>query len=100
MMSSIEFMQRLSQAYTFAQSTRAAWYVPANGMIESTLMDAGFQESYAQGPALDLCEKTTHQVLAETAARFPERDALISRHQNIRLACSQLEPQAEHTARG
>jgi fatty-acyl-CoA synthase len=38
--------------------------------------------SYARGPVAPILEKTIGQVLAGIAARFPERDALISRHQN------------------
>jgi fatty-acyl-CoA synthase len=47
-----------------------------------------------------LTEQTTHQVLAETVRRVPERDALIVRHQNIRLTWNQLSDQVESTARG
>src|SRR5258708_29761757 len=76
-------------------------------MVESSPMGTveAFRESYVAGPGFNLCEKTTHQVLAETAARFPERDALIvrnqnARHQNIRLNWRQLEAEVERTARG
>ena len=65
-------------------------------------MDTQIQhaESYTRGPEFDLCEKTTHQVLSETAARFPDRDALIVRHQNVRLTWRQLHAEVERTARG
>jgi fatty-acyl-CoA synthase len=57
-------------------------------------------ESYARGPQMELISKTTHQVLRDTAAKFPERDALIVRHQNLRLSWSDLAGQVERTARG
>jgi fatty-acyl-CoA synthase len=57
-------------------------------------------ESYTRGPDFQLCEQTTHQVLAAAAAKFPNRDALIVRHQNIRLTWSQLLAEVENTARG
>ena len=47
--------------------------------------------SYARGAAEPrLLDKTIGQQLRDTAARFGNRDALISRHQNIRLSYQQL----------
>ena len=47
--------------------------------------------SYARGAAEPrLLDKTIGQQLRDTAARFGGRDALISRHQNIRLSYQQL----------
>src|SRR6266849_6310782 len=57
-------------------------------------------DSYVQGPALELTTKPTHQVLSDTVARFPDREALVVRHQNIRLTWRQLAEQVESTARG
>jgi len=57
-----------------------------------------FRESYASGPDFDLCEQPTHHVLADTAGRFPDRDALIVRHQGIRLTWSQLHAEVDRTA--
>jgi fatty-acyl-CoA synthase len=57
-------------------------------------------DSYVRGPEYDLTTLTTHQVLAETARKFADRDALIVRHQNIRLTWSQLSEEVERTARG
>ena len=57
-------------------------------------------ESYVRGPEIELATRTTPQILAETVARFPDRDALIVRHQNIRLSWRQLGDEVERTARG
>ncbi len=57
-------------------------------------------QSYSKGPDLDLITKTAHQVLRDTVARFPDREALVVRHQNIRLTWKQLFEQVELTARG
>src|SRR5258708_4835782 len=56
--------------------------------------------SYVRGPALALSDKTTHKVLAETVARFPDRDALVVCHQKIRLTWRELAAEVERTARG
>jgi fatty-acyl-CoA synthase len=57
-------------------------------------------ESYVRGPSMELETRTTHQVLADTVARFPDRDALIVCHQGIRLTWRQLAAEVERTARG
>ncbi len=57
-------------------------------------------DSYARGPKFDLACKTTHQVLCETAAKFPDRDALVVRHQDVRLRWTGLVEQVERAARG
>ncbi len=56
--------------------------------------------SHTRGPAAPLLEKTTTEVLAETAGRFPERDALIVRHENVRLTWRELAAEVERTAHG
>jgi fatty-acyl-CoA synthase len=56
--------------------------------------------SYARGPEAPILEKTIPQALAETAARFPERDALIVRHQGVRLVWRELAREVERAARG
>src|SRR5437764_4468239 len=56
--------------------------------------------SYARGPEFPLIEKTIDQAFRESVARFPDRLAVISRHQNIRLTYRQLDEQVEATARG
>ncbi|HTS76740.1 MAG TPA: AMP-binding protein [Bryobacteraceae bacterium] len=57
-------------------------------------------ESYIRGPEMQLSTQTTHQVFLDTVRRFPDRDALIVRHQNVRLSWRQLADQVERTARG
>ncbi|HLW77176.1 MAG TPA: AMP-binding protein, partial [Bryobacteraceae bacterium] len=57
-------------------------------------------ESYTRGPAMTLDTRTTHQVLAATAAKFADRDALVVRHQKIRNTWSELEREVERTAQG
>ena len=56
--------------------------------------------SYAQGPSASLWELTLAEVLSQTASRFPDREALISRHQNIRLSWRELDEQVTCVARG
>jgi fatty-acyl-CoA synthase len=56
--------------------------------------------SYTRGPDVPILEKTIPQVLAETAAKFPARDALVVRHQNARLTWQELAARVEQTARG
>jgi fatty-acyl-CoA synthase len=56
--------------------------------------------SYARGPSLPLLDKTIGQILEDAAAHNPSGDALISRHQGIRLSYRDLQNQVEQTARG
>jgi fatty-acyl-CoA synthase len=56
--------------------------------------------SYARGPSLPLLDKTIGQILEDAAAHNPDGDALISRHQGIRLSYLDLQSQVEQTARG
>jgi fatty-acyl-CoA synthase len=57
-------------------------------------------KSYLWGPAKPLLEKTIFEVFSETAARHAAREALVSRHQNLRLTWRELEQEVERTARG
>jgi fatty-acyl-CoA synthase len=57
-------------------------------------------KSYARGPVLPLLEKTIGQVLADSVERNPAGDALVSRHQAVRLSYRELQENAERTARG
>jgi len=41
--------------------------------------------SYAQGSSAPLWDLTLAQMLAQTAMRFPEREALVVGHQKLRL---------------
>lgn len=56
--------------------------------------------SYARGPEEPLLESTIGQTLSETASKFPEREALVARHQGIRLTWRDLDEQATCVARG
>ncbi|HVN02946.1 MAG TPA: AMP-binding protein [Bryobacteraceae bacterium] len=56
--------------------------------------------SQTRGPAVPLIEKTTNEVLHETARRFPECDALVVRQQGVRLTWAALEAEVERTACG
>ena len=57
-------------------------------------------KSYARGPVLPLLEKTVNQALADSVARNPAGDALVSRHQGVRLSYRELQENAWRTARG
>jgi fatty-acyl-CoA synthase len=56
--------------------------------------------SYSRGAAAPLLEKTIAQVLADTAASFPDRDALVVCHQKVRLSWGELDREATRVARG
>jgi len=56
--------------------------------------------SYARGLSLQLLEKTIGQVLQDAAERNPEGDAVVSRHQGLRLSYRDLEHEVNRTARG
>jgi fatty-acyl-CoA synthase len=56
--------------------------------------------SQTQGPALPLLEKTTTEVLRETAQRFPSGEALVVRQEGVRLTWAALAAEVERTARG
>ena len=56
--------------------------------------------SYARGPSLPLLDKTIGQILEDAARQNPSGDALISRHQGIRLSYRDLQSQVEQTGRG
>lgn len=56
--------------------------------------------SYAMGAGAPLLEKTIPQVLADTAAKFPARDALVVCHQKARLSYRELLERVEQVARG
>ncbi len=56
--------------------------------------------SYARGPEAPLIEKSIAGVLAATAARYGEREALVVRHQGVRLSWKELARQVERTACG
>jgi fatty-acyl-CoA synthase len=57
-------------------------------------------QSYTRGPKGTIVRKTIGEAFLETANRFPERPALISRHQNIRLTWAEYAHQAQRVAAG
>jgi fatty-acyl-CoA synthase len=56
--------------------------------------------SYIRGAELPLIEKTISQALADTAAKYPEWEALIVSHQNARFTWAELDQEVTRTARG
>ena len=56
--------------------------------------------SYTRGAEVPILEKTIYQVLDETAARIPEQEAVVSRHQGVRLTYGQLQQESMRVARG
>ena len=56
--------------------------------------------SYACGAVVPLLEKTISQALHDAAAKFPDRDALVVLHQNIRMKWRELDAEATRVARG
>ncbi len=56
--------------------------------------------SYSRGAAAPLLEKTISQALADSAARFPDREALVVCHQNRRFTWGELDREATRVARG
>ena len=57
-------------------------------------------QSYARGPARPLLESTIGDLLHRTADRYPDRPAVISRHQDRRLTWAELSVEADRVARG
>ena len=57
-------------------------------------------QSYTRGPKGTIVRKTIGEAFLETANRFSERIALISRHQNIRLTWAEYAFQAQRVAAG
>ena len=56
--------------------------------------------SFARGVEIPVLEKTIGEVLDESAERYPSCDALVSRHQGVRLTYRELQEQVRLTARG
>lgn len=57
-------------------------------------------DSYTRGDRVPLLEQTIYECFIGTARRFPERDALISCHENIRLTYEGLAAEVSRVARG
>ncbi len=56
--------------------------------------------SHIRGAAVPPIEKTISQALADTAAKYPDHEALVVCHQGVRLTWSQLDREVTRTARG
>lgn len=56
--------------------------------------------SYSRGHDAPLIDASIWEVFEKTASRFPDREALVARHQGVRLTFSELAAVAERTARG
>ena len=56
--------------------------------------------SYAKGPEGPLFDITLSDALAQTAARVPDREGLVVRHQNLRLTWRQFDDAVTRVARG
>src|SRR5437667_4478651 len=56
--------------------------------------------SYARGPQTPLVEMTLAEALARTAQRYPDREALVSRHQNLRYTWREFDDAVTRVARG
>jgi len=56
--------------------------------------------SYARGPAAPFLEKTIGEALTDAANADPSREALVVKHQHVRLSYRELLELTERTARG
>jgi fatty-acyl-CoA synthase len=56
--------------------------------------------SYSRGPDAPLIDTSIWDVFQETTSRFPRHEALVVRHQGVRLTFSELAAAAEQVARG
>lgn len=56
--------------------------------------------SHTSGPDRPLLELTIGDLLHRTADRFPDRPAVVSRHQSIRMSWAELSASADRVARG
>ena len=54
--------------------------------------------SYAKGPEAPLLEMTLADALAQTAARLPDRMALVVRHQNLRYTWREFDAMVTRVA--
>jgi fatty-acyl-CoA synthase len=56
--------------------------------------------SYARGPEVPLWDLTLGELLSQTAARVPAREAIVVGHQNVRLSWREFDEAVTRTARG
>jgi fatty-acyl-CoA synthase len=61
---------------------------------------AGSKASYVRGPKRPLLETAIHHAVRNTAGRFPDREAVVSRHQTRRLTWREFDSEAVRVARG
>ena len=64
------------------------------------LYNARRMQSHAVGPEQPLMNKTISEVFDLTAEKFPDREALVSRHQGIRHSYRELDQEVAHAAAG
>lgn len=57
-------------------------------------------KSYSAGSAVSLCEEPIGKVFDDVAARDPDKEALVSRHQGLRLTYDELQFEVDSTAAG
>ena len=57
-------------------------------------------KSYSAGPAVPLCEEPIGEVFDRVAAEHPQKEALVSRHQGLRLSYGALRAEVDRTAGG
>ena len=57
-------------------------------------------KSYSAGPAVPLCEEPIGEVFDRVAAEHPQKEALVSRHQGLRLSYGALRAEVDRTAAG
>ena len=57
-------------------------------------------KSYSAGSAVSLCEEPIGKVFDEVVSRDPDKEALVSRHQGLRLTYDELRFEADSTAAG
>ena len=69
-------------------------------MISMNIAEQISTQSFARGPARPLLELTIGDLLQRTVDRYPDRPAVVSRHQERRLTWAQLSAEADRAARG
>jgi fatty-acyl-CoA synthase len=56
--------------------------------------------SYSRGHDAPLIDTSIREIFAKTVSRFPDKEALVVRHQDVRLTFAELAGAVERTARG
>ena len=68
-----------------------------NAVVQSPIRA---MKSYSAGPAVPLCEEPIGEVFDRVAAEHPQKEALVSRHQGLRLSYGALRAEVDRTAAG